>query len=152
MCIRDREYAVISCGKGNSYGHPRQEVLNDLRSRKTKVFRTDEQGTIVATSDGKSIYFNTAPSESWLSGEVISLGEPEENITVPSTRGFQHDLSGPPEAGITYVYNSNTTKFHLPSCSSVTDMNPKNRVDLRCSREELLKMYPDAKPCKRCNP
>lgn len=62
------EYAVISCGEGNDYGHPHAEVLNELRSRGVKVFRTDEQGTVVAVSDGKNITFNMEPSTSWLSG------------------------------------------------------------------------------------
>lgn len=41
-------YAVISAGEGNSYGHPHAEVLNRLRAAGVSVFRTDEQGTIVA--------------------------------------------------------------------------------------------------------
>lgn len=62
-------YAVISCGENNPYGLPDAEVLNSLRTRNIKVFRTDEQGTIVATSDGKTITFNCAPSETWQAGE-----------------------------------------------------------------------------------
>lgn len=63
------EFAVISCGEGNRYGHPRAEVLNNLRSMGIKVFRTDEQGTIVAVSDGSTITWNCSPSESWKAGE-----------------------------------------------------------------------------------
>ncbi|MBO3372646.1 ComEC/Rec2 family competence protein [Clostridium perfringens] len=47
--------AVISSGLDNSYGHPAKETLKKLSSYKTKVFRTDEDGTIILTSDGKSI-------------------------------------------------------------------------------------------------
>lgn len=61
-------YAVISCGENNDYGHPHSEVLNRLRLMGTKVYRTDEQGTIVAVSDGSEIKFNMPPSESWQSG------------------------------------------------------------------------------------
>lgn len=60
--------AVISCGENNDYGHPHSEVLNRLRLMGTKVYRTDEQGTIVAISDGSEIRFNMSPSESWKSG------------------------------------------------------------------------------------
>lgn len=63
------KYAVISCGEGNDYGHPHSRVLNLLRLLRVKVFRTDEQGTIVAFSDGEKITFNTSPSESWQAGE-----------------------------------------------------------------------------------
>ncbi len=51
------EFAVISCGKYNSYGHPHQETLDSLKSLGTEVFRTDLQGTINCRSDGTSISF-----------------------------------------------------------------------------------------------
>lgn len=54
-------YAVISVGKGNSYGHPTSTVLNRLKNSKVNVFRTDKQGSIVAKTDGKKITFNTKP-------------------------------------------------------------------------------------------
>lgn len=63
------KYAIISCGENNQYGLPDAQVLNSLREREVKVFRTDEQGTIIASSDGKKITFNMAPSESWKAGE-----------------------------------------------------------------------------------
>lgn len=62
-------YCVVSCGEGNSYGHPHAEVLNNLRSMGIKLYRTDEQGTIVAYSDGVNITFNMSPSETWQVGE-----------------------------------------------------------------------------------
>lgn len=61
-------YCVISCGEENSYGHPHAEVLNRLRVMGIEVFRTDEQGSIIATSDGETITFSCSPSESWQSG------------------------------------------------------------------------------------
>ena len=64
-------YAVISCGQDNSYGHPHAETLNTLRSMGVKVFRTDEQGTVTATSDGHEISWNCAPSTTWKAGENV---------------------------------------------------------------------------------
>lgn len=61
-------YAVISCGEGNRYGHPHAQTLNQLRYRGIQVFRTDEQGTIVAKTDGVNIIWNASPSESWKAG------------------------------------------------------------------------------------
>lgn len=52
------QYAVISVGTGNDYGHPEQAILNKLRSKGIKTFRTDESGTIIAQTDGNSIEFN----------------------------------------------------------------------------------------------
>ncbi len=65
----DPFYAVISCGEGNSYGHPHAETLNTLRTSGVMVYRTDEAGTIIASTDGRSISFNVPASESWKAGE-----------------------------------------------------------------------------------
>lgn len=62
------QYAVISCGENNSYGHPHSQTLNTFRAMGIKVFRTDEQGTIIIKSDGKELTFNCSPSESWKAG------------------------------------------------------------------------------------
>lgn len=51
------EYAVISCGQGNSYGHPHDQILSRLRDADLKLFRTDLQGDIMCTSDGKTVSF-----------------------------------------------------------------------------------------------
>lgn len=53
------KYAVISCGKDNDYGHPHKETLNKLNAKNINVFRTDLEGTIIATSNGNNITFNT---------------------------------------------------------------------------------------------
>jgi len=52
-------YAVISAGADNPYGHPAQKTLEKLEDRGIRVYRTDESGTITATSDGKAITFQT---------------------------------------------------------------------------------------------
>lgn len=46
------EYAVISCGKGNSYGHPHSEAMDRLNDIVAQIYRTDEQGTITVVCDG----------------------------------------------------------------------------------------------------
>ena len=46
--------AVISCGTGNTYGHPTPLTLRNLEAIGAKIFRTDLKGTIVAISDGNS--------------------------------------------------------------------------------------------------
>lgn len=57
------KYAVVSCGKGNDYGHPHKETVNKLKSRNIPLYRTDENGTIICTSDGKNINFNCNPGD-----------------------------------------------------------------------------------------
>jgi competence protein ComEC len=49
------KYAVISCGKGNDYGHPNADTLKRLDKHSVEYFRTDLLGSIVFKSDGKEI-------------------------------------------------------------------------------------------------
>ena len=56
------KHAVISVGKQNKYGHPDKTVLNRLKNNNVNVYRTDKQGSIVATTDGNKLTFNTKPS------------------------------------------------------------------------------------------
>lgn len=49
------KYAVISVGKVNRYGHPSEHVLNRLKEVGATILRTDQLGTIIIRSDGKSI-------------------------------------------------------------------------------------------------
>ncbi|MCC8169752.1 MAG: MBL fold metallo-hydrolase [Oscillospiraceae bacterium] len=53
------EYAVISCGKDNSYGHPHEETMSRLNDEGAVIYRTDENGHIIAKSDGQNITFQT---------------------------------------------------------------------------------------------
>lgn len=46
---------VISCEKGNSYGHPHEETLSRLADADVTVCRTDLEGSIVIFSDGMKV-------------------------------------------------------------------------------------------------
>ena len=49
-----------------------------------------------------------------------------------------------------YVLNTSSKRFHLPDCSSVSDMKASNREDYFGTRDGLLAR--GFKPCGRCNP
>lgn len=53
-------------------------------------------------------------------------------------------------SGGTYILNTNTKKFHYPSCSSVSSMSEKNKQEFSGNRDEVISM--GYAPCKRCNP
>lgn len=52
-------YAVISVGYGNRFGHPHEETIKRLAERKTVVYRTDIHGAVVFTSNGRDIKADT---------------------------------------------------------------------------------------------
>lgn len=56
------DYAIISVGDHNQYGHPHQETMDILDSKtwKPKVFRTDEDGDIIIKSNGKELSVETS--------------------------------------------------------------------------------------------
>ena len=53
------KYGVISCGVDNKYGHPHKETLEKIKAHNIEAYRTDTQGQIQLTSDGKNIIIKT---------------------------------------------------------------------------------------------
>lgn len=51
------KYAIIEVGKNNIYNHPKEVTLNKLKKSGVQVYRTDLDGTILLTSDGKNYNF-----------------------------------------------------------------------------------------------
>jgi competence protein ComEC len=49
------QWAVISCGLHNRYGHPRQEVLEELETANVRTFSTDLNGATCFSLDGISV-------------------------------------------------------------------------------------------------
>lgn len=147
------QYAVISCGEGNSYGHPHAEVLNRLRNMGVEVFRTDEQGSIVASSDGENITWNCSAADSWQSGEQtesdyeIADADTANRAETPQAEN-NNDVAGAEQT--TYILNTNTKKFHRETCHSVSQIKEENFQKVQMSREELEQS--GYSPCKNCNP
>lgn len=102
-------------------------TANRLTCADVTVFRTDLHGDIVFTSDGKTVTVSTDKTAS--AEDVMTLGG---NIIVPPPA-----VSPDPEpeqgdetqsTGTDYVVNTNTGKFHYPSCSSVKKMKESNKI------------------------
>lgn len=136
--------AVISCGKDNSYGHPHSETLQKLADMGTAVYRTDELGTIVSVSDGKTITFDT--------NNTAGVSGGSQNTEASNNAAANNTASNTPsseETGITYVLNTNSKKIHLPECSSVNQISDKNKGYTDNYDEAIKEGYT---PCKVCNP
>lgn len=126
------EYAVISVGDNNSYGHPNKDTLSKLRDAEVTVFRTDMQGHIICRSDGEEVEFDIQKNK-----ETDTLAETGEGKNTAVTVGE-------------YILNTNTEKFHYPDCHSVDDMKEKNKQETNLTREELIEQ--GYSPCGNCNP
>lgn len=135
---------VISCGKGNSYGHPHAETLNLLKQYGSSVYRTDLQGDITVISDGSTVTASVsrnADADVWQSGDALTSAA--ASAAAPAATPV-------PAAAGTYVANKNTKKFHYPNCTAVSKMSAKNRWDFTGDRQELINQ--GYVPCKICNP
>lgn len=152
-------YGVISCAEGNTYGYPHAEPMNHLRGMGVEVFRTDEQGSIIAYSDGTDITWNCAPSESWQVGEKTknSIEKSEVETPIVSQETVAEDKvvesqAEPPASEVQqndYVIgNKNTKAFHRPTCNRLP--KEKNRVIFNNREEALASGYYN--PCDYCNP
>ena len=58
-------WAVISCGRRNRFGHPREEVLAELQSAHARTFRTDIEGATCLLLDGKTVSADPMCSRSY---------------------------------------------------------------------------------------
>ena len=133
------KYAVISCGKDNKYGHPHKETLEKLNKANVTVHRTDEEGTVVLQSDGKSISFVGA-SEKSAEKTYNNTESTKYYSTVDTTQSEQEE---------TYIGNKNSKKLHKKSCSAVSAMNEDNKVYFSSKKEAINKGY---SLCNNCNP
>jgi len=58
------ECAIISVGARNPFGHPHSEVFKRYQNLEIKVYRTDKNGAITVTTDGKDYWIRTM-SQAW---------------------------------------------------------------------------------------
>ena len=73
-----------------------------------------------------------------------------ESERVQETTAEVPTTTAPIDSAVTYVLNKNTHKFHLPTCPSVKDIKPKNRIDFYGTKEEAEAL--GYVGCKRCKP
>ena len=89
----DPDYGIIPVGKDNSYGHPHEEPLSRLNQADVTLFRTDELGHILATTDGREIAIT------WTN----QSGAPTNAEPVDTT----------------FIGNKNSKKLHSSDCANL---------------------------------
>lgn len=130
------QYAVISVGANNDYGHPNKDILNRLTAKNIKVFRTDISGTIIANSNGTSITFNSNPmtgnhGTTVNSNNTNTINNNSSTATVNKNKSMT-----------VWRANSTTKVYHLDkTCSGM-----KNPTSMTLQEAEQIGL----RPCSKC--
>ncbi|WP_195267745.1 MBL fold metallo-hydrolase [Eubacterium sp. 1001713B170207_170306_E7] len=128
LSIVNPQYAVISVGRDNAYGHPNKSTMSKLKNK--TVFRTDQEGNVVAISNGQGISFITQNS-----GTL-------EETTAPTA-----EASVTPADAAIYIGNKKTKKFHLSKCSGLP--KAENQTIFETRDDAVSQGYT---PCGTCRP
>ena len=129
------KYAVVSCGKGNDYGHPHLETMNKLKTKGIIVYRTDESGTIVCRSEGKTLSFDVKPGD-YKSGNGIAASTAGLSTAKQATAVQNKGM-------IVYITKSGKC-YHLAGCEGLT--RSKIAINLADAKKKGYR------PCSICHP
>ena len=143
-------WAVISCGLNNSYGHPAEETMGKLSDMDIPVFRTDDQGTVIALSDGNTISWNQEPCNDYTSGSekqsTDSYADQSEQYTndAAATESYAAETDTSDTQGRMVWISATGSKYHsIPDCGN---MNP-NKATQETESQALSQGY---EACKKC--
>jgi competence protein ComEC len=147
------KYAVISVAKGNDYEHPHKPTMDKLKAKGIKVYRTDELGTIVATSDGKSIAFNTKEASYSYAGLGASASSGSSSSS-SNTTTKPTAVAPAPTPAPTKSSSEDRTAYYVPagksyhfnkSCSTLA----RSKTILDGKLSDVIALGKDD-PCDKC--
>ena len=143
-------WAVISCGLNNSYGHPAAETMGKLSDMDIPVFRTDDQGTVIALSDGNTISWTQEPCNDYTSGSekqsTDSSADQSERDTndAAATESYAAETDTSDTQGRMVWISATGSKYHsIPDCGN---MNP----DKAMQETESQALSQGYEACKKC--
>lgn len=133
--------AVIEVGAGNKYGHPTQQTLSRLKAIGASVYRTDQCGTIIFSSDANTITVDKSASSIKEQAPPSSKASSKSNviITPKSTAPAANN-----DANVTVYITRTGKKYHNGWCGSLS--RSKIPISLAEAKAEGYE------PCKKCNP
>lgn len=161
--------AMLSVDGNDGSGLPESKVLDALNQRNIDLYRTDCNGDIKLVSDGKSINISTAKKANL--NQLLTPGFVSTPTPVPTPTPTPELTPTPtPEPTPTptpeptpepvveeqkpieqyYIINTNTGKFHYPTCRSIKRMKDKNKLEFTGTRDDVLAR--GYSPCMICNP
>ena len=101
-----------------------------------------QPGIEIDYATGESKLADGAQQEEQKTATVTPTPSPEPEKQEPVTRSEASQAD--------YILNTNTKKFHYPTCSSVNDMKEKNKQEFFGTRDEAISN--GYFPCGRCKP
>lgn len=151
--------AMISVDGNDGSGLPESIVLDALHQRNIDLYRTDCNRDIKLVSDGKSINISTAKKANL--NQLLTPGfvpTPTPESTPTPTPQPTPTPEPTPEPVVEeqkpieqyYIINTNTGKFHYPTCRSIKRMKDKNKLEFTGTRDDVLAR--GYSPCMICNP
>ena len=128
------EYAIISVGKDNEYGHPHEEVVSRLDDADVTVYRTDISGDIICISDGKSVTFKH------------SKGNPYATEKSSASRAQKTEVQ---QERRDMVLNTKSKKYHETGCDSIGSIAESNKKSVQYTQSEVEAL--GYSPCGSCH-
>lgn len=125
------KYAVISVGVNNDYGHPAQETLTKLANAGAQVYRTDQDGTIIAATNGDTIKFektgqtiasNTPPSKNTSADASTPSSSQDSAQPVPAASSGSVEIANIDLSGeVVTIQNSSSKAVNLTAWKLVSE-------------------------------
>lgn len=154
-----------------------KETGNHVMYRVTPIFEGDNLVASGVLMEGYSVEdkgdgicycvyaYNVQPGVEidYATGESNLIDTLKQEVSTPSTpsvstttsnsekdNSTENTPSSSTPTSMTYILNTNSKKFHYPTCSSVGQMNESNKKDFNGTRDELVSQ--GYSPCGRCKP
>ena len=130
------KYAIISVGK-NSYGHPNVDAMTRIATAGAEVYRTDEVGTIIVTTDGNTYSLNKNTST------IQSNAPPVEDDTSDNIQDDSEIIEKSNISSVSVYVTKTGSKYHSYGCSYLKSCIETTLSSAKSNGYE---------PCSRCNP
>lgn len=172
----DPSAVIISCGPDNDYGHPHASTLEKIEALGAAIFRTDQQGTIVVESDGKTLTYitrdisdasfaaNESPEDIKPESEPQSVlqsespsqlqsGPQSESPSQPQSEPQTENAPAPEQTQAPTETQNTSIEVHITKTGEKYHRAGCSSL----SRSDIPVTLDDAKargyePCKKCNP
>ncbi|QUH26450.1 MBL fold metallo-hydrolase [Serpentinicella alkaliphila] len=128
------KYAIVSVGKGNRYNHPSRDVINRLINNGIEIFRTDEFGTIVFSTDGQTYDVNIKKPYQTLPPKDIPTDQPTKlsNINKDNIEKAEVENTSSPNNASNGKININTAS--LKELQQIIHIGPERAEELISKR------------------